>query len=1002
MFAPIKLATRHGSLYGLVVALSFLVAPQAWAADDDKTELDKVEVTGSRIRRVQVEGANPVVTVSRDDLDKAGVTSIADFMQQLTASGSALNTKFNSSGNFGFPPDASGVGAGSAQVDLRHLKAKRTLVLVDGKRWINESSASGVGGAVDLNTIPMSIVERIEVLLDGASTIYGSDAIAGVVNVITRHDFEGMDVRATNGSYLDSGDGQSETYELSMGKSDSKSSVFISLSYTDVEEVASSSRSISLEPVPGTGVTRGSSATPFGRALFFNGVNIVGGLCPLVDTDNDLIDDTALCNVTPNGPDYTGAPGQIPPTFSLADYHGFTTADRFNFQPYNMMLTPSARTSAFLQGTYQLSDDIRYYAKFLYNTRGSLNRAAPEPIFLGPEAGNGNIGDQAVIDITNPYNPFGQTLAAPDLIFLTRRPVEGGPRLFEQNVNTFYFGTGLEGTTSVFDTPWDWNVNYIYSRNQAAQETRGTYNIAHIVMGVGPLANCTADPQCVPLNLFGGPGTLDATMLDYISAVLHDTSEQELKSYSFNLSGEPFALPAGNLGLAFGMEHRSHSGDYQPDTLSSSGEANGVPSQPTAGAFDVDEFYGEVIVPVVADAPFAELIELDASVRFSDYSTSGSTSTMSFGGRWQVNDQFLFRFSWGEGFRAPSIGELFGSQSRFDATLVDPCSGPVAAITPECVALGVQPAYVQLNPQISILTGGNAVLDPEESESLTWGFVYAPEWARSLPVTESLEFDVAFYDFQVDGAIQALDAQTQLDNCVVNGPTSTYCNGIVRTGLGSITSFNNTLTNIGSLATTGWDINMVWRLEETALGSLKVSWYNSFVGEFLSTEPADPIAFPSGFETTDLAGVERNDSAIPEWTSNLVIDWGMAKWTGTWRMRMIGGVTEACTDDLFSTLAEPSPNSLTNLGLCSIPDPNGDLDDRDSLNRLGTTVYHDAQVAYAFGDLGGMDTTFKVGINNLFAKEPPFCRSCSLNGYDASTYEIPGRFVYVALVGRFD
>ena len=137
----------------------------------------------------------------------------------------------------------------------------------------------------------MSIVERIEVLRDGASTIYGSDAIAGVVNVITRHDFNGMDVRATNGSYLDSGDGESETYELSMGKSDSKSSVFVSLSYTDVAEVASADRSISLEPVPGTGVTRGSSAVPYGRAVFFNGVNTVGGLCPLVDTDNDTVQD---------------------------------------------------------------------------------------------------------------------------------------------------------------------------------------------------------------------------------------------------------------------------------------------------------------------------------------------------------------------------------------------------------------------------------------------------------------------------------------------------------------------------------------------------------------------------------------------------------------------------------------------------------------------------------------------------------------------------------------
>ena len=986
MSASFDNTVRHGSVWGLVLALSLLVAPQVQAADDDTAELDRVEVTGSRIKRIQVEGASPIVNVTRADLDKAGVTSIGDFLQQLSASGSALNTKFNSSGNFGFPPDGGGVAAGSSQVDLRHLDAKRALVLVDGKRWVNESSASGVGGAVDLNTIPMSIVERIEVLLDGASTIYGSDAIAGVVNVITRHDFQGMEARALSGSYFDSGDGQTETYELSMGKSDATSSVFASLSYTDVEEIASSSRSISLEPVPGTGLTRGSSATPFGRALFFNGVNTVGGLCPLEDTDNDTIPDTALCDVTPNTADYTGVPGMIP-TFG-ADYHAFTTADRFNFQPYNMILTPSERTSAFLQGTYQLTDEIQYYAKFLYNTRGSLNRAAPEPIFLGPDAGNGNIGDQAVIDATNPYNPFGMTLDSSNLIFLTRRPIEGGPRLFEQSVNTFYFGTGFEGTTTVFDRPWDWDVNYIYSRNEAAQETRGTYNMAHIVKGVGPLAVCAADPQCVPLNLFGGPGTLDQPMLDYISAVLHDTSEQEMKSYTFNVSGEPMALPAGSLGLAFGYEHRAQSGSYQPDNLSMSGEANGVPSQPTSGAFDVDEFYGEVVVPLVADVAYAELIEVDASIRFSDYSTSGSTSTTKFGGRWQVNDQLLFRLTWGEGFRAPSIGELYGSQSRFDATISDPCSGP-GATTPECVAFGVPPFYVQPNPQISILTGGNAALDPEESESLTWGFVYQPDWARSLPVTDNLELEVAVYDFQVDGAIQAIDAQTQLDQCVATAnPLDPLCAGITRSVTGAITSFNNTLINIGGIETSGWDLNLIWRLEETALGSLRVSWYNSFVDSFQTTDLTG---------TTELAGVERNDSAIPEWTSNMTFDWAMSKWTGTWRIRLIGAVTESCSDDFDDT-----PNSLAALGLCSNPDPNGDTLEGDSTNRLGTTVYHDVQVAYEVGDLGGMETTVKVGIDNLFDKDAPFCRSCSLNGYDASTYDVPGRFVYVALVGRFD
>src|SRR5690606_23403153 len=157
-------------------------------AQDSPRELDRVEVTGSRIKKAEIEGQTPVQTITRADIERTGLTSVADLLQQVTGSGSALNTKFNSSGNFGFPPDGSGVGAGSATVDLRHLGSKRVLVLVDGIRWVNEASASGVSASTDLNTIPLAIVDRIEVLEDGASSLYGSDAIAGVVNIITRRD----------------------------------------------------------------------------------------------------------------------------------------------------------------------------------------------------------------------------------------------------------------------------------------------------------------------------------------------------------------------------------------------------------------------------------------------------------------------------------------------------------------------------------------------------------------------------------------------------------------------------------------------------------------------------------------------------------------------------------------------------------------------------------------------------------------------------------------------
>ncbi len=202
----------------LAVQLSLCLVPTlAWAQQPEAAPstrtLDSVQVTGTRIKTAELQGQVPIQTLNRADIERTGLTSIGEVLQELTASGSALNAKFNSSGNFGFPPDGGGVGAGSAQVDLRHLGTKRVLVLVDGIRWVNESSASGVGSSTDLNTIPLAIVERIEVLEDGASSLYGSDAIAGVVNIITRRSFDGAQVTLNYGQY-GRGDGAQKGVDL--------------------------------------------------------------------------------------------------------------------------------------------------------------------------------------------------------------------------------------------------------------------------------------------------------------------------------------------------------------------------------------------------------------------------------------------------------------------------------------------------------------------------------------------------------------------------------------------------------------------------------------------------------------------------------------------------------------------------------------------------------------------------------------------------------------------
>ena len=946
--------------------LSGLYAVPVFAQDrggEDIQKLQAIEVTGSRIKKADVEGQTPVLTITSKDIEATGLGSIGDVIQRLTVSGSSLNTKFNSAGNFGFPPDGGGVGSGSTTISLRNLGAKRTLVLVDGLRWVNESSASGVSAAVDLNTIPASIVDRIEILKDGASSLYGSDAIAGVINIITKKKEAGLGFHVYGGDYS-VGDGKTWSGNLSLGGSTDKFDFFMDISHYEQKGISSNDWSQSRFPVPGAGLAAGSSATPFTRYLFDTpgGVDF-GGLCP-----------DGFCNITANG---------VNPNQSFPDgFHGFTTADRFNFAPYNLLLTPQDRDGVFAQGTYHITDHVNFYLKGLYNNRDSTNQAAPEPIFLGQQFCMArDLCYRVGVDATNPYNPFGFSLDGNSPDFgLGRRPVEGGPRVFKQNVDTRYYATGLNGDWTFGDHQWFWDVNYVDSSNKADQTVTGTYNIRHIMNALGPIDQCTA--PCVPLNLFGGPGTITPEMLNYIQFVENDRSKQNLQVWTANASGNLFQLPAGSLDMAAGFEHRKLSGSYTPDSVVTAGDSNGVPSGPTSGSYDVDEYYIELNAPLLADMSFARHLDLSVASRYSDYSNFGGTTNNKFGVRWQVVDDLTFRSTWAEGFRAPSIGELFGTFARFDATLGDPCAGNVTA---NCQALGVPPGFTQNNPQISIITGGNPDLKPETSTTLTIGGIYSPSFAENVDWAQRLDFEVTYYRINVDDAIQARDAQTQLNRCVATLDPS-FCDGITRAGNGSINGFNNTLRNLGKIETDGYDFGVVWAGPEWSWGRLGANWQLTYTEDYKSTDSV------TGFQEPQGVGVEVKDSGIPKYRSTFALTWALADWSASWTMRYIDHLTESCGG---------SDNGFRDFPTCRDPNagPIVDSSGPSGENRLGAVTYHDVRLAWK------LPTSFNMsiagGVNNLFDKDPPICISCSLNGYDASTYDLPGRFWYLEANVRF-
>ncbi|HVI34042.1 TonB-dependent receptor domain-containing protein [Phenylobacterium sp.] len=944
----------HRHLRGAaLLAASALAAGGSFgvAHAQEDASVSEVVVTGSRIRTSPLERDQPVVQIDQEFVEKQGLTSTVDVLQRIPSAGGGLNAKFNNSGNFGNPPDGGGVGAGSAEIDLRYLSSRRVLVLVDGLRWVPGAAASGVPGSVDLNTIPVSMIGRMEVLQEGASPIYGSDAIAGVVNIITKQSQDGFQASAQVGGYLEEGDGFSQDYNLSWGVSNETTRVVVGGGYFKQDPVYAADRDISLFPSPfATSCTAGgcSSGTPLGRFIISD---------PNTGTDFDVTLRQALAA----GQRPTYIPGD--PTSAAGSYKPFTTADRFNFQPFNYILTPLERVSLFGSLTQDLTSSIRFRARASYVERSSANQAAPLPLFVGPDAGNGNLLDTVSVDATNPYNPFGFTLTQGTYAFIGRRLVEAGPRHYEQRVDTWNVTGTLEGDLDVGGRNWHWDVNGVWSRNHAEQTFTGNVNAQRVQQALGPAAACTG--SCVPLNIFGGAGTITPEMLAFIGFTQQDVSQQELRDVSANLTGDVFDLPAGPLAFAVGVEHRETEGYFQPDAIVAAGLSSDIPAQPARGSITVKEAYGELQVPLLADMPFFHRLDASLAGRWFDYSTSGSDSTFKAGLTWRPVQDVLIRGSWGEGFRAPSIGELFGTASRFDQEVDDPCSGMTAAtpanIRANCIAAGVPAnnSYVQLNPQISVITSGNRDLQPETSESWHLSAVWEPAWLRTASWASGGSVEIAYSDITLDNAIQAQNGQTLLDRCAETGDALS-CATITRTASGQVAGIANPLINIGGIETSSVDLNLIWRSPDWDAGRFGLRWYTSWLLDFTEFVPTS-----GGLAPIEREGTERGspDQAYPELKSTLMVDWDREDFGATATFRHISAVDEA-------------------------GDP----------NKLEARTYVDAQVRWspAFMD----DIRVAVGVNNLFDKDPPGCVTCGLNNYDPNAYDAPGRFFYLRLTYR--
>jgi iron complex outermembrane receptor protein len=815
--------------------------------------------------------------------------------------------------------------------------------------------------AVDLNTVPANVVERIEVLQDGASAIYGSDAIGGVVNIITKKNVEGMHVTLQSGGYASESDGEATEVAALWGGGDETTRILVSASYFDERGIETADRAQSAFPSPfGTSCLDGgcSAFTPQGTIVL--GPNFGEPLNAIVLNPGVLNDGGA--NIPQFNPDNPAS----------GDFHGFSTADRFNFNGpgFNYLLTPNQRVNLYTGLDHELSERVNLFFRGSYTNRMSETTGAPEPLCIGNGCGN-RILENIVIDADQIYNPFGVDLSVANgnLEFIGRRPLEAGPRIFQQDVDT-YFGTlGLEGGIHTGDRGLFWDVTASYGENRGFQQKFGAFNAARLAVALGDPAVCAATPNCVPFNTFGGlgpdgNGSITQEMLNFVGFVQRDFSEQTLFDVAGNITGDLFQLPTGTVGFAAGAEYREHDGSFQPDPVAASGETAGIPSGPTAGGFDVSEVYGEISIPLVFDTPGARYLELNIAGRYSDYSTFGGDDTYKVGVLWQPVSSLSLRGSYSTGIRAPGIGELFGGAAREDFTFLDPCADVFGVIgsanggrdTPQpqniidnCAALGLPPNLTQRNPQLSAISAGNENLVREASDNYSFGAVYGRgNWTVS----------VDYYDVEIDDAIQGRDPADVVTACVETLDPF-FCNTVERTSSGQVNLVDNQLQNIGGVQASGADFAFRWTIPTDAAGTFHLGLNATYLDDF-----TELTKNPDGSLTeVDRTGTITNETfqrAFPEWRAVSTFDWTRERWSGGLSLRYV--------DDMVQV----------------------------SGMILDSRVFTDIQARYLlpFRDDA---ITLILGSNNVLDEDPAICDSCGFIGMSRVVHDLPGRVVYVRI-----
>jgi iron complex outermembrane receptor protein len=924
--SEVSRSVRRALVTGVVAAAGVGSIPRHAQAQEQQDAAQSVTVTGTRIQRQDYEAASPLATVSSEAIRATGALNTEAVLNSLPQVVPGLSAASNN------PSD------GTATVDLRGLGPIRTLVLVNGKR-LNPSASDG---KVDLNNVPTRLIERVEVTTGGASAVYGSDALAGVVNFIIKDDFNGMDIGTQLGQSAES-DGADRQIDLLVGGNfaDGTGNLTAFASWYKRDAILQGDRDYTRVDFAG-----GSATGVAGRF------------------------DNAPANPFDVVDSYSFAPdGSIRPFVNTMPEDGDPNGDRYNFAPVNYLLTPAERFNIGAFGHYDFSDNHQVYSDLMYVDSKNAAQLAPTP------------ATGILVDANSPLlSPSAQLLLAGRDVdpsapaIFRRRMLELGPRLQQNSSKLQQVNFGFRGNVGIKDLRYD--AYYSYGRTEFTNRTTNDVSRSRLTAGVN---NCPPDyirfvPTCVPVDPFG-VGNISQGAADFVRLNFTDVRAFERQLASASVNGNLFRMPAGVAGFAVGLEWREDASDFTPDESKRSGDILGFnAAQPISGKFDVKEIFGEAIVPLLAGAPAAKALSLELGMRLSEYSTVGNISTYKAGVNWQVVDSLRVRGMYQAATRAPSVFELFQAGDQAFPLYAEPCAGLTQSSDPQLYAFCQQTGitapetFIQNNSQIEAFFFGNPALEEEDSDTITLGFVAQPSFA------EGLVFSVDYWDITVDKYINSLlgGAQGVIDACFdsldLNGP---QCQSeqlgepvIYRDDSGEL-KVNVPLVNASELETSGVDLQVDYAIPMSWAGlgddsrldmNLLVTYLNDYVLD--------------GIDYAGTIGAYNISGAFPELKANLRLSYG------------IGPVDVALNTRYL--------DAMDNQGNIPAFQDGGYVG-------AGSIVYMDVSARWQ----ATRAVELSAGVLNLGDRRPPVIQNAIDQNGDPSTYDMVGRFWFGGIRVKF-